>query len=194
MLSAEQDILDIAEQDGPFDGILGYSQGATLAAQAILRHEQQHPHALPSEKPFRFGIFFNGGTPGNVFPVGGDLAECSLETLSAEEAQLYSTFRDIARDMPVHLATLPNGRVVVTNGKYGLTKWDFMWDGSVMNLPTLHVRCPTDYREYGEGLYKLCNPDLAKQFIHSHGHDFPRGYDEMRKIAKLVRTVAEMAS
>ncbi len=154
-----------------------------------------YPNATPDEIPFRFAIFFNGGTPGNVFPLTEEICETSPENLPLAEAQVYSMIRsNKTKEVPVRLGRLPNGRYIVTNGVQGMCKWDAGMDGQVINIPTLHVRCPADHKEYGEGLYSLCDPKLAKQFIHTHGHDFPRGYHEMRALARLVRTVAEMAA
>src|SRR5882757_5949624 len=63
----ERQLLQLAIEDGPYDGILGYSQGATLAAQTIIRHNLEHPEAAIQDMPFRFAIFFNGATPSKVF-------------------------------------------------------------------------------------------------------------------------------
>jgi hypothetical protein len=198
VLSAEQDVLDVAAEEGPFDGILGYSQGGTLAAQTILRFSQQNPHATPAELPFRFGIFFNASTPGNVFPLTEPVSDMSLQELPLEEAQMMGMIQPnrVNKDkvLPVRLGRLPNGRRIVTKGTYGMAKWDAEVDGKVIHIPTLHIRCPGDLKEHGEGLYNLCEPEVARQYIHAHGHDFPRGYHEMRSIAQLIRTVAEMAS
>ncbi|KAG0649045.1 hydrolase [Hyphodiscus hymeniophilus] len=188
-LSAEQDILDIVKEEGPFDGILGYSQGATLAAQVILRHTQQYPFAAHSERPFRFAIFINAGTPAKITPLTEEVKDVSSSELPAEDAMLYS---QLGKNNPnIRLAQYSNGRYIVTDGSFAMTKWDAVWDGTVINFPTLHVRCPDDFKAYGEELYKLCHPDLAQQVLHSHGHDFPRGYSEMRDIARLIKVTAE---
>jgi pimeloyl-ACP methyl ester carboxylesterase len=46
--------------EGPFDGVIGYSQGASLAATYLIRTAQRHPSA---PLPFRYAIFFSGGRP-----------------------------------------------------------------------------------------------------------------------------------
>ncbi|KAH8802507.1 serine hydrolase FSH [Xylogone sp. PMI_703] len=198
VLSAEHDILEIAEEEGPFDGILGYSQGGTLAAQSILRHQEENPYATPDELPFRFGIFFNSSTPGKVFKLDQEVIDIAPKDLPINEAQMLGTVQpnrvNVDKVLPVRLAQLPDGRPIVTDGTYGMVKWDSAVYGEVIKVPTLHVRCPGDLKEHGEGLYNLCDRKVARQYIHAHGHDFPRGYHEMRSIAQLIRTVAEMAS
>ena len=48
------------EEEGPFDGIIGFSQGAALAATYLLRFSQEKPH---EPLPFKCAIFFSGGVP-----------------------------------------------------------------------------------------------------------------------------------
>lgn len=59
-------LLKIMEERGPFDGIIGYSEGATVAATLLLyekhRAEQQGIPAM-----FKYAIFFAGWPP--VHPV-----------------------------------------------------------------------------------------------------------------------------
>jgi hypothetical protein len=49
-------IEEALETDGPFDGMLGFSQGAGLAMSYLLHQRINSPH-IPSE--FKFGIFFS---------------------------------------------------------------------------------------------------------------------------------------
>ena len=90
-------------------------------------------------------------------------------------------------------AALPSGRAVLTDGKLALTKMDAALDGVLIKMPTLHVTCASDAPEHGEENYQLCEPSLAQRYFHSHKHDFPRGYDQMRDIARLIRSTAERA-
>ena len=49
------------EEDGPYDGIIGFSQGASLAASLLLCHEHTRS-SLSDEQPdplFKVAIFFN---------------------------------------------------------------------------------------------------------------------------------------
>jgi predicted esterase len=61
-----QDALDylyhIMETDGPFDGIIGYSEGATVAATLLL-HEQRRFETHGVEPMFKCGLFFAGWPP-----------------------------------------------------------------------------------------------------------------------------------
>lgn len=53
--SAHDFILDTIEEEGPFDGVMGFSQGASLALSMLYHHEVYQPHQPP---PFRFAVFF----------------------------------------------------------------------------------------------------------------------------------------
>ncbi|KAH7381962.1 putative DUF341 domain oxidoreductase, partial [Cadophora sp. MPI-SDFR-AT-0126] len=53
------------EQEGPFDGILGFSQGATLAFQFLSQHAKRFPYDPPNAV-FRCGVFICGPPPFRV--------------------------------------------------------------------------------------------------------------------------------
>jgi hypothetical protein len=48
-------VSEIIEDEGPFDGVIGFSQGASLALSILYHHEINHPNQPP---PFRFAVFF----------------------------------------------------------------------------------------------------------------------------------------
>lgn len=55
-------LVDVMHKYGPFDGIIGYSEGATLAATMML-YEQRRFHKAGIEPMFKYGIFFAGWPP-----------------------------------------------------------------------------------------------------------------------------------
>jgi len=59
---ALQYLLDIMEEQGPFEGIIGYSEGATVAATLLL-HEQIQFHEKGIAPMFKYAIFFAGWPP-----------------------------------------------------------------------------------------------------------------------------------
>lgn len=58
ILTALDDLDEYVEDAGPFDGILGFSQGAALAAMLLVRHGAAKP-------PVLFAVFICGGQPYN---------------------------------------------------------------------------------------------------------------------------------
>ncbi|RMD42203.1 hypothetical protein DV735_g2934, partial [Chaetothyriales sp. CBS 134920] len=57
---AHQYVAEIMEDEGPFDAVMGFSQGAALAASILLRHEKEKPLEA---SPFRFAVFICGSLP-----------------------------------------------------------------------------------------------------------------------------------
>lgn len=55
-------LYQIIEEEGPFDGIIGYSEGATIAATLIL-HEQMRFETEGREPTFKCALFFAGWPP-----------------------------------------------------------------------------------------------------------------------------------
>ena len=55
-------LYDFMEKEGPFDGIMGYSEGATIAGTLIL-HEQMREELEGREPMFRCALFFGGWPP-----------------------------------------------------------------------------------------------------------------------------------
>jgi len=56
-------------EHGPLDGILGSSQGGTLAVQLVIRYLVEDSFAMVQGLPLRFAIFINGATPPSVIPL-----------------------------------------------------------------------------------------------------------------------------
>jgi len=55
-------LYQVVKNSGPYDGLLGFSQGGSLASSFLLHHMCHHP-TQPVEAMFRFGIFICSGNP-----------------------------------------------------------------------------------------------------------------------------------
>jgi hypothetical protein len=55
-------LYSVMEEEGPFDGIVGYSEGATIAGTLLL-HEQVLEETVGRERMFRCALFFGGWPP-----------------------------------------------------------------------------------------------------------------------------------
>ena len=60
MFNALSQLHAYIEVEGPFDGVLAFSQGASLAATYLFQFAQQHPS---TPLPFKCAVFFSGGRP-----------------------------------------------------------------------------------------------------------------------------------
>ncbi|KAL1970829.1 hypothetical protein VTN77DRAFT_2663 [Rasamsonia byssochlamydoides] len=114
------------------------------------------------------------------------------ENLADAEAAIASRKKEIDK---LRTGVLADGRAFIAAGgeaEVGVTRYDSERDGTLIDIPTLHVRCPHEEDpNNGLNLLKLCEPSLAREYHHPFGHDFPRGHVEMKKIAQLVRETAE---
>lgn len=50
LVEAYEYIYSIIEEDGPFDGVMGFSQGAALASSLIIRHTRTHSQPIVSAR------------------------------------------------------------------------------------------------------------------------------------------------
>ena len=95
--------------------------------------------------------------------------------------------------------TLADGTPFISDGRYGLCRFEVAESGEgepLIEIPTLHVRSLEEDLEdphHGLHLLGLCERENAREFHHAHGHDFPRGRLEMKKISGLIRELAEDA-
>lgn len=189
---------------------------APLAAQLIIKDTQDHPFKLPHERPFRFAVFINGASPLHVFTC----AEAELDTGPARDVDVSSLVQEATsmflrpsavrkkgqfaeEDQPdvnrmlQWLAALKGKRLAdgtpfLSDGEYGLTRYNALNSTILIDIPTLHVRSLVEEdRHHGLHLMEMCDPNTRCGFHHMYGHDFPRGGIEMKKIAELIRQTAE---
>ncbi|KAL9122565.1 MAG: hypothetical protein Q9187_000879 [Circinaria calcarea] len=214
---AEEELFEIIENEGPFDGVLGYSGGAGLAAQLIVRDLIENPKKLLSERPFRFAVFINGTTPFRIFRVKDEdilpgagpahdmIAEANRVLMRSSAVRKKEEVSDedrMSHDAMLALIdgfetrTLRNGTTFISNGEYGIYRHspDESNGEPLIRIPTLHIRDPGEDEDdvnHGLNLLKLCDPTLVREFQHTYGHDFPRGRKEMKQISQLVRDIAQ---
>ncbi|OJJ70375.1 hypothetical protein ASPBRDRAFT_618922 [Aspergillus brasiliensis CBS 101740] len=75
LLDAYDWLYDVIAQDGPFDGILGFSHGGTLAAGFLIHHAKMFPREPPL---FRCAIF-NALPPFRMDPGGDPVIDRDLD-------------------------------------------------------------------------------------------------------------------
>ncbi|PWY86657.1 hypothetical protein BO70DRAFT_311347 [Aspergillus heteromorphus CBS 117.55] len=69
-------LYEVVAEDGPFDGILGFSHGGTLAAGFLIHHAKTAPRAEPL---FRCAIFINSLPPFRMDPGGAPVVDPDLD-------------------------------------------------------------------------------------------------------------------
>ncbi|KAJ0163086.1 Ovarian cancer-associated -like protein [Colletotrichum tanaceti] len=215
ILATENELRQVIEDHGPFDGLLGYSQGGSMAAQIAMRLLIENPYATLPELPIKFLVLINSAVPPLIMP----LDEQQVTELPIEEAPKLRMLFDVFKADPAeHLdkarpVKLANGRQVIitatgkalcfaynaspppalVNKTHYMTFFDKAWDGHPLSMPSLHVTGQGDAPEYGQQLYDIAEPGQAELIRHVFGHDFPRGLDVNKTIARSIRALAEKA-
>ncbi|OKL57045.1 hypothetical protein UA08_07372 [Talaromyces atroroseus] len=76
MMEAYELLYDVIEEDGPFDGVMGFSHGGTLASGFLIHHAKTRPYDPP---PFRCAIFLNSLPPFRMNPGESPVVDADLE-------------------------------------------------------------------------------------------------------------------
>ncbi|KAI1094618.1 serine hydrolase FSH [Rostrohypoxylon terebratum] len=76
---------EIVDEDGPFDGCIGFSQGAALLASYLLAHQALNPFSPP---PFRLAIFICGSSALSVSEVDGLWSRINPRDLEAKNKRI----------------------------------------------------------------------------------------------------------
>ncbi|KAK2028109.1 hypothetical protein LX32DRAFT_591280 [Colletotrichum zoysiae] len=116
ILATENELRQVIEDHGPFDGLLGYSQGGSMAAQIAIRLLLENPYATSQELPIKFLVLINSAVPPFIMPLGDQ----NVTDLPIEEAPKLRMLFDVFKADPAeHLdkvrpVKLANGRQVCT--------------------------------------------------------------------------------
>ena len=84
-------LVKIMEQRGPFDGIIGYSEGATMAATLLL-HEQRRARKKGVPSMFKYAIFFAGWPPVDPDTYGMILSDESEDMIEIPTCHISESY------------------------------------------------------------------------------------------------------
>lgn len=160
-------------QKGAYDGVVGFSEGAALAAALLL---DDAADTNSRHKPiFRFAVFFN-----------------AINVLSPSEALM----RDLREgDVQSSLDTFDIGHAVRDDQPldflYGLLS-DVV--STPITIPTLHIIGLEDaFCEFSQDLVKLCRPDSATVISSKIGHELPKS-PKLDRVAHELENMLQAAS
>ncbi|PNS14518.1 Dihydrofolate reductase [Sphaceloma murrayae] len=167
---------EVIEDEGPFDGVMGFSQGAALAASLVLEHAKYSPLTTL----FKFAVFICGTLPFNVDDENG------LEMWQVTKAGNGPYAGEFAGEIDaVEPLGFPNDLEGTILGRYHPTKNLKVRIG----IPTVHVIGKADaYAMQSKALSKLCQGDVTI-LEHEEGHRVPRDDKGAKLIAKAVENM-----
>lgn len=95
-------LYETMEKEGPFDGIVGYSEGATIAGTLLL-HEQTR-EMMEGRKPmFKCALFFGGWppmTPALDGMVLADESDLMIDVFTCHISTIFPTFQELLLTVP----------------------------------------------------------------------------------------------
>ncbi|KAI4116237.1 MAG: hypothetical protein LQ338_007747 [Usnochroma carphineum] len=163
-LRALLDLESYMDDEGPFDGVMAFSQGAGLAASLLIHRMQKDPQQARLSPAFRCAVFFSGGVPED--PEGLEAAACAIDAENGD----------------------------VTIGEKSMTMrrrlMDVEHDGEVIEIPTAHIWGRNDslYPTFGPVLSRLCKGSEREVFVHEGGHEI-LGAKDPTALEKAVRII-----
>lgn len=207
-------INEIIAEEGPFDGVLGFSQGATVAASLLLQHAIDHPDTAP---PFKFAVFFSSyfafssdysfqQDAAIAFAAESTKARASsktgmnqktLELLELQSAPLGfspSVVLDFSAALKTANRTGLAGRVDYTELSPDQYPRPFHPDllARRITIPTAHIYSSEDpFNVSARLLQKMCAGKVVKGVIHGGGHELPRTKGEIKAAKVAVECVID---
>ncbi|KAI4189454.1 MAG: hypothetical protein LQ348_003787 [Seirophora lacunosa] len=168
-LRALLDLESYVDEEGPFDGVMAFSQGAGLAASLLISRMQKEPWRARSSPPFRCAVFFSGGVPEDPSDVE------AAARMAAEQREM--TFGE-AKVAPRRLMSVEQ-------------------DGEIIEIPTAHIWGRADhlYPTFGPVLSQMCKSSQREILVHDGGHEIVGAKDQiaLQKAVRVInRTIARM--
>ncbi|KAK1977530.1 inducible nitrate reductase 2 [Colletotrichum cereale] len=200
------DLDDFIQENGPFDGVFGFSQGASIAASYILDYQLHNPEGPP---PFDFAVLFSS------------VAAFSAETgyCAGPVAELVANSA-VTRDFPAgDFSKLqgPKARLLVEYLalSYGVARTigavtsdddlAFLAGGGTpdqiprplhpaltpfrVRIPTVHITGKADLPDMiaqSRRMRELCDQTLVRVHEHSGGHSIPGRRQDVKVIAESI--------
>lgn len=190
MAAAVDHLESIIDEAGPFDGALGFSQGAALVIAHL--HQCQVEGRPP---PFKFALFFSSVLPCSIDSAfGGRFLEriCPLgkRAKTVEEFQFLNLLNETVIPAQIHNSLLPNfdiGTYWSDNISDAPRLMHSAFTETKICIPTVHITGKKDAKfmiNMANAAYSLCDAKLAKRVEHSGGHSPPQNGVEVKSVVR----------
>ncbi|RAK81974.1 uncharacterized protein BO72DRAFT_523861 [Aspergillus fijiensis CBS 313.89] len=200
-------IEEAIEENGPFDGVLGFSQGAAVIASFMLEHATTYPE---EPGPFRFAIFCSPTIPCAADSVYNQAVYGSLS--SGDQQRLRSGQEIQLAQLPEPARSVSEAMLEVIHSTQPITgdSASYFFDRPLhlvpsalhpnalqtrLAIPSLHLHGRNDLPGMGNFaalVRSFCDPSKTKMLEHSAGHDLPRsGMDAKKFLSGMEWVIAQ---
>ncbi|PSN59369.1 DUF341 domain protein [Corynespora cassiicola Philippines] len=187
---------------GPFNGVLGFSQGAALAVSYMHRQRQRREMV-----PFQFALLFSSVMPCSATPTccseviqnlvarGQDVTDSGLAKgvcLTREERLFVQLLHRTIIPAKKQRQMLPDYDLAVYSGGDGIGAPRIMHPELLSDrilIPTVHVTGKRDLhfmRAMSQVAYELCDERYTKKLEHSGGHEPPQKAAEVKAVTRAL--------
>ncbi|KAK5637119.1 hypothetical protein RRF57_012831 [Xylaria bambusicola] len=173
--------------DGPYDGVIGFCQGATVASGYLQFYQWQ---SYQDEIPFRFAIFINGSLSLAVLKkLGAPIPDAATRVVEETDLRRQADLGPSATHVSLARQAMFN-----SDDCFGLNLNEIPRELKI-RIPTVHIwgmddpGFPTSIH-----LASVCDPYLRKTYTHSGAHEVPQGTENTRRLCDLILWCMERAT
>lgn len=210
---ALDDLEEFVQDNGPFDGVIGFSQGASMAASYILDQQERFPDGVA---PFGFAVLLSSVA---AFSPDANYCRSTVESLVQDN---YSTVCNFPDSVSVRLPRIEKlfvdylASTFTIARKIGATTNDydirFFKDRNTatvprilhseltpvrIRIPTVHFTGQKDHLgmiEQSFAVMGLCDPNMTRIYQHSGGHAVPSKRQEIESLVRAIEWAAMESS
>ncbi|KAI9642735.1 hypothetical protein NHQ30_008466 [Ciborinia camelliae] len=174
-------IIEYMDMNGPYDAVMGFSQGAAVAASIMLQHQLSNPPHTPPI--FKAGIFISSPLPFSpTLDHGIDTRSYFGIPSERPITRLHnSSSRPICTKVPAHLKTNPaylRGRDELKELAASEIFYQMFHpenDEARIPVPTAHIYGSADpWFLHSMDVMGLCDGRKVAVLEHQYGHEIPR--------------------
>jgi hypothetical protein len=202
MQEAQEYFVNTLDELGPFNGVLGFSQGAALVVSYMHRQQQRREGV-----PFDFALLFSSVMPCSAIPTscedavqrliarGKSVTDPGLirnASLTRDERLFVQLLHDTIIPAKKQQQMLPAYDLDVYAGGDGVDAPRIMHPQLLadrIHIPTVHVTGKRDLhymRAMSEVAHGLCDPRMARKLEHSGGHIPPQKPAEVKSVLRAL--------
>jgi predicted esterase len=210
---ALDDLDDLIQDCGPFDGVIGFSQGASMAASYILDHQARLPD---DPAPFGFAILLSSVAAfspdaKHCLPTVQHLVQESYDTVSEFPDHISLKLQGPEKLFVEYLASTFNiaRKIGATTPDYDIAFFKHRDAAKVprilhsaltparIGIPTVHFIGERDHSEMiAQSLVVvgLCDSKIARLYQHSGGHAVVSKPQEVKRLVQAIEWAAMESS